>query len=76
MRFISKYSRMKKVYWTNCLSPRKGYTTNKFLWFPVTIDGETRWLEKVKIVWKIYQSDNRGLISNEWNYYWRPVKFK
>ena len=44
MRFISKQSRKYDVYW-ECIYKRNiGFTTNTFLWFPITIDGETRWL--------------------------------
>lgn len=34
---------------------------HKFLWFPVTIDGETRWLEDAHIKYKVKQE--RGLFD-------------
>ena len=59
MKFISKESRLEK-----CCG--RTFLTNKFLWFPVTIHGETRWLEKVKVRWKIIYV--RGFLGNchEW----------
>ena len=46
MRF-TKEKEMKDGYWNNI---RKNKT--KFLWLPVTIDGETRWLEIAIIEYK------------------------
>lgn len=47
---------------------------SKFLWFPVTINKETRWLEKVTIEYKVdyelesWATDNR-------KYFWKPIRF-
>jgi len=66
MRF-TKRKEMKEGYW-------KGFrkTKTKFLWWPVTIDDETRWLETATIEYKIdYDYD---LFSNTY-YYWEPRRF-
>lgn len=42
-------------------------TLTKFLWFPVTIDGETRWLEKATLKLKVKKESN--LILGD-SYYW------
>lgn len=76
MRFVSKHSRMQKLWWSIRHSPRHGFTTNKFLWFPVTINGETRWLERTKILWRVERSEYKGFINNEYSFGWEPYKFK
>jgi hypothetical protein len=44
----------------------------KFLWFPVTIKGETRWLETATIEMKVKAELNIFLV---WVYYWAPWEF-
>lgn len=61
MKFISTESRLSSASWRNV-----PFITNKFLWLPLTIHGETRWLEKPKVRWKI--CFRRDLFGNyhEW----------
>lgn len=66
MRF-TKEKEMKDGYWNNI---RKNKT--KFLWLPVTIDGETRWLEIAIIEYKI---EKDYAIFSGWYYYWKPFSF-
>lgn len=40
----------------------------KFLWWPVSIDGETRWLETATIQYRV-------LTENFYDYYWSPINF-
>jgi len=47
---------------------------NKFLLFPVTIDGETRWLEKATIVLRADRLTDAFDYSNH-RYYWYYHKF-
>jgi hypothetical protein len=66
MRF-TKRKQMKEGYW-------KGFrkTKTKFLWWPITIDDETRWLETATIEYVIeYDYD----LFNDKYYYWKPFKF-
>jgi hypothetical protein len=35
-----------------CIKNTREYK-QKFLWFPLTIDGETRWLEEAHIVYRV-----------------------
>lgn len=42
-------------------------TVTKFAWFPITIDGETRWLERVTYIEEWYAPDHC------WG--WYKVKF-
>jgi len=44
----------------------------KFLWLPVTIDGETRWLETATIEYKVKQGEN--IYCNN-KYCWTPWRF-
>lgn len=56
----------------------KKRTKNKFLWFPLSINGETRWLEKAS--WKeqvkerLHSSDPYGYDFDE-IYLWEPIKW-
>jgi len=45
---------------------------NKFLWFPMTISGETRWLETANISYRVEREDTLffGIC-----YYWAPCEF-
>jgi hypothetical protein len=47
-------------------------TKTKFLWIPLTIHGETRWLETATIEYRVNCED--GLLSGK-NYYWKPFNF-
>ena len=67
MRFTKKKDMM-NGYYNNA---RK--TETKFLWWPVTIDHETRWLETATIEYRV--AVRYGLILNE-HYYWQPLIFK
>jgi hypothetical protein len=45
---------------------------NKFLWLPMTISGETRWLETADISYRVEREDTVffGIC-----YYWAPCEF-
>ena len=45
---------------------------NRFLWFPLTIDGETRWLEEATILYRVRVED--GLFFGKY-YYWKAWEF-
>jgi hypothetical protein len=47
-------------------------TKTKFLWLPITIYGETRWLETATMEYRVTYED--GLLSGR-NYYWEPSNF-
>ena len=66
MRF-TKEKQLRKDY---IESTRK--TKTKFLWLPLTIYGETRWLETATIEYRVEYED--GLMSGR-NYYWKPFNF-
>jgi hypothetical protein len=66
MRF-TKEKELREDYFN---STRK--TKTKFLWLPITIDGETRWLETATIEYRVTYED--GLLSGR-NYYWAPFNF-
>ena len=44
----------------------------KFLWLPLTIYGETRWLETATIEYRV--TCEEGLFSDK-IYYWKPFNF-
>lgn len=70
MRF-TKQKEMIDAYWN---STRK--TKTKFLWWPLTIGGETRWLETATIEYRV--NCDYGiyyLISSDKYYYWEPLNF-
>ena len=67
MRF-TKQKELAKAYWN---SSKKQET--KFLWFPLTIDGETRWLETATIEYKV--DYDKSLFDNSRDYYWKPWSF-
>lgn len=46
----------------------------KFLWLPLTIDGETRWLETATIKYRVNFESN--IIFSGREYYWKPYAFK
>lgn len=47
-------------------------TKTKFLWLPITIHGETRWLETATIEYRV----NYGYdVLVEKYYYWEPFNF-
>ena len=66
MRF-TKEKEMIEAYWK---STRK--TKTKFLWCPVTIKGETRWLEIATIEYRV--DYDYGLFNDRY-YYWEPINF-
>jgi len=65
MRFTKEAERIKAYF---NFTPK--YKT-KFLWFPVTIDGETRWLETATIEYRVNR--DRGVFYD--SYYWTPWRF-
>jgi hypothetical protein len=66
MRF-TKEKEMRKNYWNSTSKIKE-----KFLWWPITIDGETRWLEKATIEYRV--DYNEDLFCNRY-YYWKPYNF-
>jgi hypothetical protein len=66
MRFI-KEKEILDAYWK---STHK--TKTKFLWWPLTIKGETRWLETATIEYKV---DWKYDLFLDKYYYWSPIKF-
>ena len=66
MRF-TREKRLIEAYYTN-----EHKDVYKFLWFPMTIGGETRWLEYANIRYKVKQE--KGFIS-DYYYYWEPWDF-
>lgn len=47
-------------------------TVKKFLWFPMTLQNETRWLEKAEIV---YIVDLELLYDYAISWSWKPFRF-
>ena len=47
-------------------------TKTKFLWLPVDIKGETRWLEIATIEYRV--DYDYGLFNDKY-YYWEPLNF-
>lgn len=45
----------------------------KFLWFPLTINGETRWLEEAQIAYRV-NWDSYALSDCKY-YYWEACEF-
>ena len=45
----------------------------KYLWLPITINGETRWLETAEIVYIVKKE--YGAFTNMYYYYWSPIEF-
>lgn len=43
-----------------------------FLWFPLTIDGETRWLEEAQIVYRVRKKYD---VWNNPYFYWEAWQF-
>jgi hypothetical protein len=66
MRF-TKEKEILDAYWN---SKRKIKT--KFLWWPFTINGETRWLETATIEYKVEWKYDLFLDKY---YYWAPTEF-
>lgn len=67
MRFTEE-KKLRKAY---IESTRK--TKHKFLWFPLTIDGETRWLETATIEYRV--NWDWYPLSDCNYYYWEGFKF-
>jgi hypothetical protein len=66
MRF-TKEKEMINAYWGN-----KKKIKTKFLWLPITIDGETRWLETATIEYRV--DCERDFVYNKY-YFWKPLNF-
>ena len=66
MRFL-KEKKLIEAYYNNSTKWEQ-----KFLWWPLTIDGETRWLETAYILYRVRQSED--LFCNKY-YYWSPIEF-
>jgi hypothetical protein len=67
MRF-TKEKEMKEA----CIKNTRKYK-QKFLWLPLTIDGETRWLEEAHIVYRV--NWDRCTLSDSKYYYWEACEF-
>ena len=67
MRF-TKEKQLREAYWE---ATKK--TKTKFLWWPMTIDGETRWLETAKIEYRVQRESYMILPGH--NYSWEPMRF-
>ena len=67
MRFTGE-KKLMEAYWN---STEKIKT--KFLWLPITIEGETRWLERATVVYRVRREHTlfAGLIHE-----WRPIRFQ
>jgi hypothetical protein len=66
MRFTKK-KEMIDAYWSS-----KSKIKTKFLWLPITINGETRWLEKATIEYRV--DWERDLVDDKY-YFWKPINF-
>jgi len=66
MRFTAR-KRLREAYRN---STKK--TKTKFLWWPMTIDGETRWLETAAIVYRVQKDED--IFCNMF-YWWEPYEF-
>jgi hypothetical protein len=69
MRFTTKQKILREVYWNN-----KSKFIQKFLWLPLNIDGEIRWLEEVIIEYRADYHYN-FLFINDRHYYLKPFRF-
>lgn len=67
MRF-TREKQLREAYWDDIRR-----TKTKFLWLPMTIDGETRWLETAKIMYRVRRED--FMILPGYNYSWEPTRF-
>ena len=68
MKWKTKHSRMHDVYWS-----RRGFVKEHLLFLPVEINGEVRWLERVKIKWKVRH--DKSFFLHESYYEWYPYEF-
>ena len=66
MRF-TKEKELMQAYWDDTKRIK-----TKFLWWPMTIDGETRWLETTEVMYKVRSGED--IFCNRY-YYWSPMKF-
>lgn len=66
MRF-TKEKEMIKNYWNGETKLKR-----KFLWWPINIDGEIRWLETATIEYRVERDED--LFCNRY-YYWKPYNF-
>lgn len=67
MRFTNKQVLLKEAYIKNTIISKQ-----KFLWLPITINGETRWLEKAHIKYKVTLIPSYTI---ENSYYWEAIEF-
>jgi hypothetical protein len=70
MRFTKKEKELMVDHYCNDTKRQK----TKFLWLPVTIDGETRWLETATIEYTVTYSEYSFPFCNR-VYYWEPWNF-
>lgn len=66
MRFTGEKQLMKD-YWDHTKKQK-----TKFLWWPISINGETRWLETAEILYQVKQYED--WLCNTY-YEWTPVEF-
>ena len=66
MRFTRK-KEIRDAYWSS-----KSKTKTKFLWLPVTIKGETRWLETATIEYRVEREKD---LFGDVYYFWEPINF-
>ena len=50
-------------------------TKTKFLWLPLTVYGETRWLETATIEYRVVSEEPLYALIGGRNYYWAPFNF-
>ena len=62
----------KEAYLIKCHRHGIKKTKTKFLWWPVKIDGETRWLERATIEYKVETGIH---VFYDKHYYWKPWRF-
>ncbi len=66
-----KFTKQKKIRECYLKDIRKP-VTGKFLWLPLTIDGETRWLERANI---LYAAEPRTTLFGSRYYTWKAWEF-
>lgn len=72
MRFKSRSSRLKDVYYYFLFKDGGSTFTDSFLWLPIEINGETRWFEKCKVQWEVRH--RKDVLCNN-VYEWIATKF-
>lgn len=66
-----RFTKQKKLREAYLSFKKKGVT--KFLWFPLSIDGEIRWLETATIEYKVVKKTNSFLLG--YYYDWKAIEF-